>query len=437
MIKAVEFIGILSKLNYRLFTAIFLTLLFPTLYTTFRIYLISDIPNEWGFNIASQIAWLNILYEILQEGIILPLFFVLGSVASHSPSYYRKVRELLLIIFPLYFLISLFLWYFTESLVIFLNQTPSLVADTVAYIKLESIAIPFRVISDIVLIALITLSAKKSIYLFILLQLAIRLFCDFLFIGEGGLNLGILGIAYSSILIYVLTSTIGLFILFSGSKSLFPIASSSSIEGIHKRVWFRVSLLSGLESGVRNVAFIVMILKLVNEIGESGTLWLSNSFIWGWLLLPILSLGTLIKRDVGVHDGYIGIRFPAYFLFTFICVLFWLLTIPFWHLFFYYVMGIEDSVSVFDLTCLLLIFYIIFAFNNVYDSYFYGMGRTDLMLYQSLLVNCVYYLCAFFLYQFGFFIPTLYSIALLFGFGILLDFLATFVLFRLAGYPRR
>ena len=82
----------LNQLNYRLLVAVVFTLLVPTLYNTFRIYLIGDIPSEWGFNIASQIAWLNIIYEVLQEAIILPLFFVLGSLVTHTRFFARKSR---------------------------------------------------------------------------------------------------------------------------------------------------------------------------------------------------------------------------------------------------------------------------------------------------------------------------------------------------------
>ena len=57
--------------------------------------------------------------------------------------------------------------------------------------------------------------------------------------------------------------------------------------------------ISGLESLVRNLAFMLMIVRMVNVVGEQGTFWVANNFIWGWLLLPVLQLGELIKADVG------------------------------------------------------------------------------------------------------------------------------------------
>jgi len=75
-------------------------------------------------------------------------------------------------------------------------------------------------------------------------------------------------------------------------------------------------------------------------------------------------------------------------------------------------------------------FYIVFAFNNVIDSYFYGIGRTDLMLYQSLLVNTLFYGGAFYAYQLGYFIPELESIAIMFGIGMTIDAFITFAMYR-------
>lgn len=50
----------------------------PTIYSTLRIFYLGNIPNEWIFSIAGQLSWVSLLYEILIEAIILPLFFFIG-----------------------------------------------------------------------------------------------------------------------------------------------------------------------------------------------------------------------------------------------------------------------------------------------------------------------------------------------------------------------
>lgn len=54
---------------------------------------------------------------------------------------------------------------------------------------------------------------------------------------------------------------------------------------------FRTGII-GTQPGVR-----VNVVRLMNLISEQGTYWLANNFIRGWLLLPVLALGELIKRN--------------------------------------------------------------------------------------------------------------------------------------------
>jgi hypothetical protein len=63
------------------------------------------------------------------------------------------------------------------------------------------------------------------------------------------------------------------------------------------------------------------------------------------------------------------------------------------------------------------------------DSTFYGIGRTDYMLYQSLIVNILFYGTAYILFKVGIYVPTLQNIALLFGLGMLFDFIPTVILY--------
>jgi Na+-driven multidrug efflux pump len=69
----------------------------------------------------------------------------------------------------------------------------------------------------------------------------------------------------------------------------------------------------------------------------------------------------------------------------------------------------------------LLGFYVLYAFQNVFDATFYGLGKTNYMLFESVVTNTVYYGAAFVLYITGVWTPTLIGIALLFGIGNAFD----------------
>ena len=77
--------------------------------------------------------------------------------------------------------------------------------------------------------------------------------------------------------------------------------------------------------------------------------------------------------------------------------------------------------SFFIIVLVLLGFYVLYAFQNIFDSTFYGLGKTHYMLFESVVTNLIYYGTAFILYLNGVWTPTLIGIALLFGIGNAFD----------------
>ena len=46
-----------------------------------------------------------------------------------------------------------------------------------------------------------------------------------------------------------------------------------------------------------------MIARIVNVVNEQETYWVANNFILGWLLLPVIQLGELIKQECGTNKN--------------------------------------------------------------------------------------------------------------------------------------
>lgn len=93
------------------------------------------------------------------------------------------------------------------------------------------------------------------------------------------------------------------------------------------------------------------------------------------------------------------------------------------------VLGFSDVDKLFSLVLLLVGFYGLFAVQNVFDATFYGLGKTNYMLLQSVVTNTVYYGTAFILYITGCWHPTLSGIALLFGIGTAFDSIVSFLVY--------
>ena len=86
-----------------------------------------------------------------------------------------------------------------------------------------------------------------------------------------------------------------------------------------------------------------------------------------------------------------------------------------------HVLKFYDVNKLFELVMVLIGFYVLYAFQNVFDATFYGLGKTHYMLFESVVTNVIYYGICFILYVTGVFKPTLIGIALMFGIGNAFD----------------
>jgi len=135
----------------------------------------------------------------------------------------------------------------------------------------------------------------------------------------------------------------------------------------------------------------------------------------------VLQLGELIKQEVATDKENIRKNSLGYFGITAIISVLWLVSIPAWKPFMTHVLGFSDVDKLFDLVLILVGFYVLYAIQNVFDSTFYGLGKTNYMLFESVVTNTIYYGIAFILYAMGVWTPSLIGIALLFGIGNAFD----------------
>ena len=203
------------------------------------------------------------------------------------------------------------------------------------------------------------------------------------------------------------------------------------------RDYLRVALGSGSDSLIRNVAFFFMIIRIINTIGseEIGGFWLANQIIWSFMLVPVLALADSAKAMVAnVADDLTRVRklWQASMVITAGMMIIWIVLVPA----FPAVAGVlsDDSESIkWAVTAFGILFvpYVLFSFNTVMDSVFYGIGKTKYMAYQSIVTNGTVYLAAFLLYLSDVWDPTFEGVMMLFALGILVDsFLTMFFLLK-------
>ena len=64
----------------------------PTVYNTFRVSILGSLPDTSALNIASQLQWVNVIFEIIEESILMPLYFCLGDTIQNLTMTKNKVK---------------------------------------------------------------------------------------------------------------------------------------------------------------------------------------------------------------------------------------------------------------------------------------------------------------------------------------------------------
>ena len=410
----------LKNLNWKLFISLLVMGLCPSIYITLRVFFLGKLPGDWVFSIAGQLSWVNLLYEILDEAIILPLYFFMGKAINNKNDYTNRIKTGLIISSSVYAVCSIFIIGFTNPLLSIMATSKDIISESVIYIRIESIANIFILLSNFILICLITLGKSRYVYILTAAKLILSIVFDTFLVSTLNIsaNLGVNGIGYSNIIVNIILFAVSVVLL---SKEGYKIFNKEKLSFTWAKEFVKIGGISGLESFVRNIAYMLMISRMVNMVNEQGTYWVANSFIWGWLLLPINQLGELIKQEVSTDEKAIKNNTLGYFAVTAIVCLVWFITIPGWKGFMANVLQFSDVDKLYNLVMVLLGFYVLYALQNVFDCEFYGLGKTNYMLFESIVTNSIYYGIAFALYLAGKWTPTLMSIALLFGVGNAFD----------------
>ena len=415
-----KIINSLKNINYKLFFSLLIMGLCPTIYTTLRVIYLGDLPGEWSYSIAGQLSWINLIYEIINEAILLPLFYFVGKNLLDKKEFTNKVKTGLIITLCIYALLTILLNIFIEPLLNLMATNSEIIEASISYIRLESIANIFIVLSNFMLIALVTLGKDKKVYSLTFVKLLLCMILDLFLVSslDVSMNLGVNGIAISNIIV---NSGLCIFIAYLLYKEDINIFNKDKLDFKWSKEFFKIGGVSGIESFVRNFFYIVMISRMVNIVNEQGIYWVANNFIWGYLLLPITSLGELIKQEISTSSKALKHNTLGYFTITFIICLMWIITIPLYKPFMVHVLNYSDVDKLYNLVMILLGFYVLYAFQNVFDSTFYGLGKTPYMLFESVITNVIYYGICFIFYITKLWTPSLIGIALMFGIGNAFD----------------
>jgi len=248
----------LSRINYRLFFALLVLGLAPTVYTTVRVFFLGQLPGEWSFSIAGQLSWVNLIYEIINEAIILPLFYFIGKVKDDKNAFSNRVRTGMLLSLGIYAVLSAVIMVFAEPLLNIMATDTSIIEASASYIRIESVANVFSILTQFALVALVTVNKSKYLYALTGARLVLCLVSDTFLVSALSIsaNLGVNGIGYSNIIVNALLLDVSLMLL---AKERIKVFAKIKLDFAWTKEFVKIGGISGIESLVRNLAYMVMI----------------------------------------------------------------------------------------------------------------------------------------------------------------------------------
>lgn len=408
-----------KKFNYSLFFSLMLLFFIPAINDTVKVLFVNTTTKS--LDIVSNIEWFDLINEILCTGLIIPLYSILNRYIDDKDLFKTKVFHTSLIAFLIYLVFSIIV-YINGNLLV-KSMTNISIAETTKYLQLETIAFVVGFLFSVFSVVFYLLGKAKYIYALIVTKTVCLVISNALLIPQ----FGSFGIAYANIL-----TNLGLVIccfIILIKKDFINFSFQNLYDKSMFIDWLKIGAFQGLAILVSNVAYAYMIVRIINEVQEQGNYWIANNFIWGWLLVPIFSIGEIIKRDC--KEGYDNLNKKAYIKVMVATTCVWIISIPIWKLIFKGLMGVDDPTTLFYIVIKLLPFYVAYMFSSYIECIFQGLGKTRYCLINSMIINCVYYGAFYILFKAGFVKPSLDLVIYMFGFGMVFSLIIYILLKRI------
>ena len=435
---------LLRQWDWKLLLLILLYMGLPLFYRSYSIYLIGNaIPDTNALATVAQWQFVDLLVEVVQETFVLAIFYFVGKGIQSKDGPAQAIRTSLTTILVFSAVIAIVLFFLSPQFVTVIGTPVEIQAATASFLRIKTLSIPILLMSMAAVMVVETMNRKRLILILAILQVAYKFVFDS--VSYGGypfsLNLGVVGVAWSD-----LAAAVALFVtvivmlrhpLLSQLKHWWSVFSFRDWK-----TYVGVGAWSGLDSLVRNVAYSVLIIRMLNMLGADaiGGYYLAMNIIWSFMLVPVLALAETTKVLIANHSLNIrrmrNIWFAALIITGFVLVI-WVGILPFIPSF---ARLLNSNPGVVDFSIkavfMLIVPYMLFSLNNVTDAIFYGVGKTKYLAYQSIIVNGTVYVLAFVAYLTGIWTPTFTTVVVLFSSGIVLDSILTVYYAMRVMYPR-
>ena len=407
-----------KKFDWKMYLALCLLALVPAIYQTVITKLITSSASPGSLDVVGQMEWFDLIDETICAFLIIPMYSVL-SKAYKKENFKEVVFKLGIVVVVLYALFSLGTFFYGIHLVRYMNPNDVDIGAAYRYLSLETVAFMVGIVFSYASVVFLVIDKARYMYAFLVTKIMLSLLSDVILVP----NMGVDGIALSNI---IANSVMGLLavLLLIYEKQIKP-AKYGKSDRTYFKDWLRIGAFSGGQQFLDNFIYAIMICRMVNAVSESGNYWVSNNFIWGWLLIPITCLSEIIRKDAGAN-GY-NLRQKNYYSISLLVLIAWFALIPTYSWFFQEVEGLTNASRIFEIVVKNLGFYIAYALSQIPDAIFVGMGKTKYNAINSFICNIVYYGIWFIFYKTGVVTMTMDMIIIMFGCGNVVHWIVSLI----------
>ncbi len=416
--KITKWLSNFKKFDWNMYLALCLLALVPAIYQTMITGLINTQASPGSLDIIGQMEWFDLINETICAFLIIPMYSIL-SRANKTEHLSKIVFKLGIIVIGIYILFSIGIFFYGINLVSFMNPNEINVEAAYRYLSLETIAFMIGIVFKYGSVVFVIIDKSRYIYAFLVAQIALALLSDFALVPLMGVD----GVAVGNIIANTIMAILIVCLLVYGKYLKIEKYGKSDVT--YLKDWIRIGLFAGGQQFLDNIIYALMIVRMVNSVNESGNYWVSNNFIWGWLLIPITCLSEIIRKDAG-ENGY-NLKQSNYYSITTFALILWFILIPTYQFFFGSIEKLDNPQDIVEIVLKSLGFYVAYAFSQIPDAIFVGMGKTKYNAINSVFCNIVYYGIWFCLYQTQILIMSMDLIIIMFGCGNIVHWIVSLI----------
>ena len=146
----------------------------------------------------------------------MPLYYFIGKASEDRKELNNRVRTGLIITFGVFLVLAAIMLMFADPLLSLMAADSTIIEASATYIRIESIANIFSMLSNFALVVLVTLNKDKYVYIITASKVALCVVADIFLVSTlpVSANLGVNGIGVSNILVNALLLVVTIILLY-------------------------------------------------------------------------------------------------------------------------------------------------------------------------------------------------------------------------------